>query len=121
MNVYALYEGDRSICDGTIYQIAEMTGLKPATLKWYGTPSGQRKGNMALVKIEEDDDMFVGSNIPRSKRSHSVYAPTLTNDENERTGDVKTIFRHSHPVKWKPDAYSKQLFNHMFKKWSVDE
>ena len=118
MNVYALYEGDRSICDGTIYQIAEMTGLKPATLKWYGTPSGQRKGNMALVKIEEDDDMFLGSNIPRSKRSHSVYAPTLTNDGNERTEDVKVIFRHSQPVKWKPSEYVKSLHDSYFKGWN---
>lgn len=118
MNVYALYEGDRSICDGTIYQIAEMTGLKPATLKWYGTPSGQRKGNMALVKIEEDDDMFLGSNIPRSKRSHSVYAPTLTNDGNERTEDVKVTHRRMEIKPFKFESrYINSMLDEMFKNW----
>src|SRR5699024_3836260 len=118
MNVYALYEGDRSICDGTIYQIAEMTGLKPATLKWYGTPSGQRKGNMALVKIEEDDAMFLGSNIPRSKRSHSVYAPTLTNDGNERTEDVKATHRRMEIKPFKFESrYINSMLDEMFKKW----
>ena len=121
MNIYALYEGERSIADGTIYQIAACTGLKPATLKWYGTPSGQRKGNMALIKIEEDDDMFVGSNQPRSKRSFEGRAPIPSNDSYEPAEGVKTIFRRSQPMKWKPDAYSRQLFNHMFRKWSVDE
>ena len=117
MNVYALYEGDRSICDGTIYQIAEMTGLKPATLKWYGTPSGQRKGNMALVKIEEDDDMFIGSNQPRSKRSFEGRAPIPSNDYYEPTETVKTIFRNSQPAEWKPEPYTKMLYDHMFKGW----
>ena len=118
MNVYALYEGDRSICDGTIYQIAEMTGLKPATLKWYGTPSGQRKGNMALVKIEEDDDMFLGSNIPRSKTTHTVYAPILMNSDNEATAPVKTTYR---PIQLKPFKFESRWINYqldgMFKNW----
>lgn len=50
MNIYALYEGERLVTDGTLKEIAAYTGLKPATLKWYGTPSGQRKENVALVK-----------------------------------------------------------------------
>ena len=118
MNVYALYEGDRSICDGTIYQIAEMTGLKPATLKWYGTPSGQRKGNMALIKLEEDDEMFLGSNIPRSKRSHSVYAPTPTNDDNDRTEGVKVTHRRMEIKPFKFESrYINSMLDEMFKKW----
>ena len=117
MNVYALYEGDRSICDGTIYQIAEMTGLKPATLKWYGTPSGQRKGNMALVKIEEDDDMFIGSNQPRSKRSFEGRAPIPSNYETEDTSPVKTIYRPVQHKAWKPDRYTADLFHACFKNW----
>ena len=117
MNVYALYEGDRSICDGTIYQIAEMTGLKPATLKWYGTPSGQRKGNMALVKIEEDDDMFIGSNQPRSKRSFEGRAPIPSNDSYEPAERTQTIFKHSQPTEWKPEPYTRMLFDACFKNW----
>ena len=117
MNVYALYEGDRSICDGTIYQIAEMTGLKPATLKWYGTPSGQRKGNMALVKIEEDDDMFIGSNQPRSKRSFEGRAPIPSNYETEATEPIKTTYRPVQHKAWKPSKYTADLFHSCFKNW----
>ena len=117
MNVYALYEGDRSICDGTIYQIAEMTGLKPATLKWYGTPSGQRKGNMALIKLEEDDEMFIGSNQPRSKRSFEGRAPIPSNYETEATAPVKTIYRPVQHKVWKPSRYTADLFHACFKNW----
>ena len=122
MIIYALYDGEYIVAEGSVREIAIQTGIPENTVRWYGTqPARDRNINKALVKIEEDDDMFVGSNIPHSKRSHSVYAPTLTNDGNERTEGVKTIFRHSQPVEWKPDAYSRQLFNHMFKKWSVDK
>lgn len=62
--------------------------------------------------------MFVGSNQARSKRSHSVYAPTLTNGENERTEDVKTIFRHSRPAEWRPSDYVKSLHDSYFKGWN---
>src|SRR5699024_4554783 len=118
MKVYALYVGDRSISDWTIYQITEMTGIKRATLKWYGTTCEKLNGNKALVKIDEDDDMFVGSNQPRSKRSHSVYAPTLTNDEDERTEDVKVTHRR---MEIKPFKFESRWINYqldgMFRGW----
>lgn len=117
MSIYALYEGDRSICDGTIYQIAEVTGLKPATLKWYGTPSAQRKGNMALIKIEEYDDMFIGSNQPRSKRSFEGRAPIPSNYKTDDTAPVKTIYRPVQHKAWKPGKYTADLFHACFKNW----
>lgn len=118
MNLYALYDGEFLITDGTLKEIAAYTGLMPGTVKWYGTPSGQRKGNMALIKLEEDDNMFVGSHTPRSKRSHSVYAPTLTNDGNERTEDVKITHRH---IELKPfkfnNRYINSMLDEMFRGW----
>src|SRR5699024_4902183 len=94
MNIYALYDGEYIVAEGSVREIAIQTGIPENTVRWYGTQQARERNiNKALVKIEEDDDMFVGSNQPRSKRSHSVYAPTLTNDENERTEDVKVTHR----------------------------
>ena len=117
MSIYALYEGERSIADGTIYQIAEVTGLKPATLKWYGTPSGQKKGNMALVKIEEDDEMIINAPNMRSQRSFAGKAPIPSNYETEATTPVKTIYRPVQHKAWKPSRYTAELFHNCFKNW----
>ena len=118
MSIYALYEGERSIADGTIYQIAEVTGLKPATLKWYGTPSGQKKGNMALVKIEEDDEMIINAPNMRSQRSFAGKAPIPSNYETEATAPVKTTYRH---IEMKPFKFESRWINYqldgMFKNW----
>ena len=36
-HIYALYKGDKFITEGTIKEIAEYTGLKESTIKYYGT------------------------------------------------------------------------------------
>jgi len=41
--VYAAYRGDRYIGEGTLRKIAEMTGLKVETVRWYTTPAGKRR------------------------------------------------------------------------------
>lgn len=51
---YALYAGEEILADGTMDEIAEVTGLKRNTVRWYGTPSGQARGQRVLVRIDEE-------------------------------------------------------------------
>ncbi len=37
--IYALYEGERNICDGTLYEISKKTGMAMKTLLWMTRPS----------------------------------------------------------------------------------
>src|SRR5699024_1145911 len=119
MIIYALYDGEYSVAEGSVREIAIQTGIPEHTVRRYGTqPARDRNSNKAVVKREEDDDMFVGSNQPRSKRSHSVYAPTLTNDEYERTVDVKVTHRR---MEIKPFKFESRWINYqldgMFRGW----
>lgn len=56
---YVLYDGDDIESIGTMDEIAEETGLKRETVRWYGTPSGQARGNRALVKMEDDEEDII--------------------------------------------------------------
>lgn len=40
--VYALYDGDKNLADGTISQIAKKMGLSEAAIRWYRTPTCYR-------------------------------------------------------------------------------
>lgn len=53
---YVLYDGDDIESIGTMDEIAEETGLKRETIRWYGTPSGHARGDRVLVKMEEDEE-----------------------------------------------------------------
>ena len=63
--IYALYQGEKNLADGTIYQIAKKMGMSVALIKWYRSPSyfkrllsykySKRKGHRYLVEIEEGD------------------------------------------------------------------
>lgn len=53
--IYALYDGEQIEAEGSIGEIAEETGLKRQTIRWYGTPVGQKRGNKALVRIDEEE------------------------------------------------------------------
>lgn len=55
---YAFYAGEEIISVGTIEEISEDTGLKVRTVEWYGTPSGQARGNRALVKMDDDEEDY---------------------------------------------------------------
>lgn len=55
--IYALYKGDEYIADGTLEEIAEKTGKKPASLKWMLTPAAKKRagaGSSVLVCIGEE-------------------------------------------------------------------
>lgn len=117
MNIYALYDGERLVTDGTLKEIAGYTGLKPGTVKWYGTPSGRNKGNMILIKIEEDDDVFIGSNQPRAQRSFAGKAPIPSNDSYEPVERKTYTIKTAGPVEYLPEPYTKMLYKNMFKNW----
>lgn len=59
-NDYALYKGDMFVSLGSIKEIAKEMGLKEATVKFYASPSYQKRvpaGNgYILIKIEEDEE-----------------------------------------------------------------
>lgn len=41
--IFALYRGELNICDGTVEEIAEHTGMSVATIKFYTSPSYRRR------------------------------------------------------------------------------
>ncbi|MBY0755056.1 hypothetical protein K5V21_06265 [Clostridium sardiniense] len=41
--MYALYKGEKILCMGTIYQIAEALNIKVRTVQYYGTNANRRK------------------------------------------------------------------------------
>lgn len=61
--------------------------------------------------------MFLGSNIPRSKTTHTVYAPMPTKYETDDTAPVKTTYRPMQKKAWKPSKYTAELFHNCFKNW----
>lgn len=55
--IYALYKGDEYVTDGTLEELAEKTGKKPASLKWMLTPAAKKRasaGSSVLVCIGEE-------------------------------------------------------------------
>ncbi len=58
---YALYKGDELLIIGTIAEIASRFKVKPATIKFYGSPAYQRRtgkkeyGRRALVRLDDDE------------------------------------------------------------------
>lgn len=58
---YALYKGDELLIIGTIEEIASRFKVKPATIKFYGSPAYQRRtgkkesGRRALVRLDDDE------------------------------------------------------------------
>jgi hypothetical protein len=61
MREYALYRGDKFVTIGTIKQIAEETGTKEETIRFYRSPAyARRRGDnadgMFLIEIDEEDD-----------------------------------------------------------------
>lgn len=53
--IYAMYKGDENVTDGTLDEIAAMTGLAVSTLQMYKSPSGKRRGYVFL-KLEASDN-----------------------------------------------------------------
>lgn len=42
--IYALYKGEKYICDGTLYQLANFLGVKERTIRFYMTPTYEKRG-----------------------------------------------------------------------------
>ena len=40
--IYALYRGENNVCDGTLKEISQKTGLSLHTLRWYLSPVHQK-------------------------------------------------------------------------------
>ena len=60
MTEYALYSGDEFIAIGTIEEIAERMGVKPDTVRWYTTPTAERRRSRherkkwEIVRLDEE-------------------------------------------------------------------
>lgn len=60
---YAVYKGDSLICLGTINECAEYRGVLPKTVKFYLTPTYQKRltkrkkarNYITVIKIEDED------------------------------------------------------------------
>src|SRR5699024_3498873 len=122
MIIYALYDGEYIVAEGSVREIAIQIGISENTVRWYGTQQAtDRNINKALVKSEEDEDMIVGSNIPRTQRSVAVKTPIPSNYETETTAPVKMIYRPVQHKAWKPSSYVAQLSHNCFKNWYAVE
>src|SRR5699024_2398992 len=118
MIIYALYDGEYIVAEGNVREMAIQTGIPENTVRWYGTQQARdRNINKALVKIEEDDEKFIGSKQPRSKRRLEERAPIPAKESYEPAERKQTIFKHSEQADWKPEAYTGMLFDACFNNW----
>lgn len=64
MQEYALYKRDEFLCVGTVQEIARMRGITVRAVRYYRTPSYQRRckgtnanhNRMILVPLDEEDE-----------------------------------------------------------------
>ena len=56
-NVYALYDGERNVWDGTVGEIAQKVGVREKTIMFYLTPSYKKRSGAkkTLVLLEEHE------------------------------------------------------------------
>src|SRR5699024_3241206 len=109
--IYAYYLDDEFITEGTIHQIAEVTGEQLVTLNFLSSNAAKKRNlTKTLIKLE-GETMIV-------KRTHGAkYAPVPTNDERK---EAIKVFKNVpvKPAEWKPSNYTRELFNHTFRKWA---
>lgn len=111
--VYALYRQERFIDSGSIPQLAEILDVKEETLRFYSAPSSKRRSDISIVKLE-DETVRVRHTL------NDKYAPTPTDTKYDpELKEVITINKPVKKVEWKPQPYTRMLFDHMFTKWSV--
>lgn len=55
--IYACYRGDTWLCDGTLREIHEQTGISMSTLNWSRYPSAKKRasGHDHIIVINIDD------------------------------------------------------------------
>lgn len=109
--VYAYYIDDEFITEGTLQQISEETGELIVTLRFMSSDAAKKRNlRKTLIKLEGETVIV--------KRTHKErFAPIPSRDENPE--EIK-VFKNV-PVKpreWKPNPYSKALYDNMFKRWA---
>lgn len=109
--VYAYYLDDEFITEGTMHQIAEVTGEQLVTLNFLNSNAAKKRNlRKALIKLE-GETMIV-------KRTHGAkFAPVPTNDERK---EAIKVFKNVpvEPAEWKPEKYTRELYDNMFKRWA---
>lgn len=108
--IYAYYLDDEFVTEGTMHQIAEVTGEQLVTLNFLSSNAAKKRNlTKTLIKLE-GETMIV-------KRTHGAkFAPVPTNDERK---EAIKVFKNVpvKPAEWKPSEYAKYLFEHSFAKW----
>ena len=109
--IYAYYLNDEFVTEGTMHQIAEVTGEQLLTLNFLSSNAAKKRNlTKTLIKLE-GETMIV-------KRTHGAkFAPVPTNDERK---EAIKVFKNVpvKPAEWKPSNYTRELFNHTFRKWA---
>lgn len=109
--IYAYYLDDEFVTEGTMHQIAEVTGEQLVTLNFLSSNAAKKRNlTKTLIKLE-GETMIV-------KRTHGAkFAPVPTNDERK---EAIKVFKNVpvKPAEWKPSNYTRELFNHTFRKWA---
>src|SRR5699024_11379081 len=108
--IYAYYIDDEFVTEGTMHQIAEVTGEQLVTLNFLSSNAAKKRNlTKTLIKLE-GETMLV-------KRTYGAkFAPVPTNDERR---EASKVFKNVpvKPAEWKPSEYAKSLFEHSFAKW----
>lgn len=55
--VFAYYDKDEYIGEGTIYELSEQVGLNPSKFLLYKTPSSEKNSRRRLVEVTNEDDI----------------------------------------------------------------
>lgn len=109
--VYAYYIDDEFITEGSMQQIAEETGELIVNLRFLSSNAAkQRNLKKTLIKLEGETVIV--------KRTHKErFAPIPSRDE--RREEIK-VFKNVpvKPAEWKPSDYTRDLFEHTFRKWA---
>jgi hypothetical protein len=66
MKEYAVYKGDSFLCMGTVNECAEHMGVLPETVRFYTTPTYQKRVNqrknpknyITVTVVEDDEEDF---------------------------------------------------------------
>lgn len=107
--IYALYDDETFITTGTLEQIAEETGMDTEQLRFIRSNIAEERNlKKRLIALE-------GEIMIQRKGIKEKYAPKTVKARQENIEVHKT--RPVAPVEWKPNPYSKLLFDQCFKGW----
>lgn len=56
----------------------------------------------------------------RSQRSFAPAAPKFGAAHYEPLSEELVVYKKAKKKEWRPEPYTQMLYDHMFKKWSVD-